>query len=133
METNYPELNINRICRICLNEYPMMKHLFQDNLAEIVQSITTLQIHQYDALPNLICSYCFEDVKQFNIFRNKALENDRLLQAVLKAQVTYTENVYYENQNQEDNSLYNNVGSTVQLENNVTTIIQNTPVRYTMI
>lgn len=41
---NYSALNLNRICRICLNEYPIMKQLFQDNLAEILHNLTALQV-----------------------------------------------------------------------------------------
>lgn len=56
-------------------------------------------------MPNLLCSYCYEEVTHFNLFRNKALENDKLLREILKSQ-NYTESVYFENPQQDDVPLY---------------------------
>lgn len=44
MENNYANININNICRICLNKDLTMKSLLEENFLTIFQEVTTLEV-----------------------------------------------------------------------------------------
>lgn len=44
MENNYANINIQNICRICLNKDLTMKSLFEENFITVFREITTLEV-----------------------------------------------------------------------------------------
>ncbi|KAJ8965843.1 hypothetical protein NQ317_000470 [Molorchus minor] len=79
-------INIHSVCRICLGKNLIMKSMFEENLLKLFQEITDLEFFEADSLPKLLCTQCVEQLRQFQLFRLKATENDTFLRNIIKSQ-----------------------------------------------
>lgn len=87
MDNNYYELpvNMDRVCRVCLSEGTNLSPIFQGNetessgLSQKIQTCGSIEIHEEDGLPALICDNCIYKASVAYEFRQLCQHSDTRL------------------------------------------------------
>lgn len=76
-------LNIDRVCRICLNENSTLLSIFDPNeeadFSKKIQVCGSIEIEVQDGLPSLICNVCRYKVNVAQEFRDLCQQSDAKL------------------------------------------------------
>lgn len=91
MDSNYYELpvNMDRVCRVCLSEGTNLSPIFQGNesssesssglLSQKIQMCGSIEIHEEDGIPALICDNCIYKASVAYEFRQLCQHSDTRL------------------------------------------------------
>jgi len=80
-------LNMERVCRICLTEGTNLSPIFSTNqevndfsgLSQKIQVCGSIEIHEQDGLPSLICDVCIYKASVAHEFRQQCQHSDARL------------------------------------------------------
>ncbi|KAF5269214.1 hypothetical protein FQR65_LT02515 [Abscondita terminalis] len=72
-------LALDKICRACLSESVNMKPLFGSCLDEMFVNFASIQVHENDGLPNLMCVRCVLLCSRAYAFKQLCEKNDKIL------------------------------------------------------
>lgn len=78
----YLNLNIEKICRICLCESNEMQSLFEEGLAECLKELACVNCDQNDGLPKVLCDTCALEVNKWFKFKLKILKSELILHSL---------------------------------------------------
>lgn len=78
-----------KLCRGCLScNANFLQPLFDNNLDELFRSVTSLDISEYDGLPQYVCVCCANRLFEYNNFKMQCLSSDVELKTRLSAALT---------------------------------------------
>lgn len=80
-------INMDRVCRICLTEGTNLSPIFSTNqevnnfsgLSQKIQVCGSIEIHEQDGLPSLICDVCIYKASVAHEFRQQCQHSDTRL------------------------------------------------------
>ncbi|XP_058464105.1 chorion transcription factor Cf2 [Malaya genurostris] len=85
MELNLMKnLELDKICRICLAVKKEMRPLFGEMVAEMLMEIAKIQIEQMDGWPDKICIQCIHQVSRCHAFKTRVEKSDSTLRQYIK-------------------------------------------------
>ncbi|XP_055535869.1 zinc finger and BTB domain-containing protein 49 [Wyeomyia smithii] len=85
MELNIMKnLELDKICRICLAVKKEMRPLFGEMVAEMLMEIAKIQIEQMDGWPDKICIQCIHQVSRCHAFKTRVEKSDSTLRQYIK-------------------------------------------------
>lgn len=77
-------LELDKICRICLAMKREMRPLFGEMVAEMLMEIAKIQIEQLDGWPDKICIQCIHQVSRCHAFKTRVEKSDTTLRQYIK-------------------------------------------------
>lgn len=77
-------LELDKICRICLAMKKEMRPLFGEMVAEMLMEIAKIQIEQLDGWPDKICIQCIHQVSRCHAFKTRVEKSDSTLRQYIK-------------------------------------------------
>ncbi|XP_041772552.1 zinc finger protein 236 isoform X2 [Anopheles merus] len=83
-------IELDKICRICLVVKKEMRPLFGEMIAEMLMEIAKIQIEQMDGWPDKICVQCIHQVSRCHAFKTRVEKSDVTLRQYIKG-ITVTE------------------------------------------
>ncbi|XP_065087253.1 chorion transcription factor Cf2 isoform X2 [Ochlerotatus camptorhynchus] len=84
-------LELDKICRICLAIKKEMRPLFGEMVAEMLMEIAKIQIEQLDGWPDKICIQCIHQVSRCHAFKTRVEKSDTALRQYIKGITIVTE------------------------------------------
>lgn len=84
-------LELDKICRICLAIKKEMRPLFGEMVAEMLMEIAKIQIEQLDGWPDKICIQCIHQVSRCHAFKTRVEKSDSALRQYIKGITVVTE------------------------------------------
>ncbi|XP_058831104.1 zinc finger and SCAN domain-containing protein 2 [Topomyia yanbarensis] len=85
MELNLMKnLELDKICRICLAVKKEMRPLFGEMVAEMLMEVAKIQIEQMDGWPDKICIQCIHQVSRCHAFKTRVEKSDSTLRQYIK-------------------------------------------------
>lgn len=84
-------LELDKICRICLAIKKEMRPLFGEMVAEMLMEIAKIQIEQMDGWPDKICIQCIHQVSRCHAFKTRVEKSDTALRHYIKGITVVTE------------------------------------------
>lgn len=84
-------LELDKICRICLAIKKEMRPLFGEMVAEMLMEIAKIQIEQLDGWPDKICIQCIHQVSRCHAFKTRVEKSDTALRQYIKGITVVTE------------------------------------------
>ncbi|CAH1980639.1 unnamed protein product [Acanthoscelides obtectus] len=76
-------LQIDKICRACLSEKGDMRPLFGACLDEMLNSFASIEVHQGDGFPSLMCLQCVLQCSRAYTFKQLCEKSDNILREYL--------------------------------------------------
>uniref|UniRef100_A0A182LVC1 Uncharacterized protein n=1 Tax=Anopheles culicifacies TaxID=139723 RepID=A0A182LVC1_9DIPT len=77
-------IELDKICRICLAVKKEMRPLFGEMIAEMLMEIAKIQIEQMDGWPDKICVQCIHQVSRCHAFKTRVEKSDIALRQYIK-------------------------------------------------
>ncbi|XP_055624379.1 zinc finger protein 39 isoform X2 [Toxorhynchites rutilus septentrionalis] len=77
-------LELDKICRICLAVKKEMRPLFGEMVAEMLMEIARIHIEQMDGWPDKICIQCIHQVSRCHAFKTRVEKSDSTLRQYIK-------------------------------------------------
>uniref|UniRef100_A0A182WAS9 Protein krueppel n=1 Tax=Anopheles minimus TaxID=112268 RepID=A0A182WAS9_9DIPT len=77
-------IELDKICRICLAVKKEMRPLFGEMIAEMLMEIAKIQIEQMDGWPDKICVQCIHQVSRCHAFKTRVERSDIALRQYIK-------------------------------------------------
>ncbi|XP_053676154.1 zinc finger protein 26 [Anopheles nili] len=77
-------IELDKICRICLVVKKEMRPLFGEMVAEMLMEIAKIQIDQMDGWPDKICVQCIHQVSRCHAFKTRVEKSDIALRQYIK-------------------------------------------------
>uniref|UniRef100_A0A182YI57 Protein krueppel n=1 Tax=Anopheles stephensi TaxID=30069 RepID=A0A182YI57_ANOST len=77
-------IELDKICRICLAVKKDMRPLFGEMIAEMLMEIAKIQIEQMDGWPDKICLQCIHQVSRCHAFKSRVEKSDSALRQYIK-------------------------------------------------
>ncbi|CAG9836695.1 unnamed protein product [Diabrotica balteata] len=71
-------------CRLCLNKTPSRVKIFSGDFPRMLETLTSIKVHEEDGLPKYSCIKCIEEVKTALIIKKRIIKAHELLVAALK-------------------------------------------------
>lgn len=79
----YQNINIEKVCRLCLCDNNNMQCLFKENFIRYLKELAHVDIDESDALPKLLCEKCALEVNKWYKFKLKIVKNDYILRSLI--------------------------------------------------
>lgn len=87
-------INMDRVCRVCLVEGTNLSPIFctdqDDGLSQKIQVCGSIEIHENDGLPSLICNVCICNASVAHEFRQQCQRSDTQLRLIYDKPVSST-------------------------------------------
>ncbi|XP_058065225.1 zinc finger protein 181 [Anopheles bellator] len=77
-------IELDKICRICLAVKKEMRPLFGEMVAEMLMEISKIQIEDSDGWPDKICIQCIHQVSRCHAFKTRVEKSDTALRQYIK-------------------------------------------------
>ncbi|XP_050506773.1 histone-lysine N-methyltransferase PRDM9-like [Diabrotica virgifera virgifera] len=71
-------------CRLCLNKTPTRVKIFSGDFPRMLDTLTSVKVHEEDGLPKYSCIKCIEEVQMALIVKNRIIKAHELLVEALK-------------------------------------------------
>nr|XP_023017075.1 zinc finger protein 836-like [Leptinotarsa decemlineata] len=84
MKNNIENLNIEKLCRICLNDKVHLRDIYKTRIPKMIESCTSVKVSKHDGLPCNICVICYHMVIKFYTFKKKIENSDKILRQNIK-------------------------------------------------
>lgn len=95
-------LELDKICRICLAMKREMRPLFGEMVAEMLMEIAKIQIEQLDGWPDKICIQCIHQVSRCHAFKTRVEKSDTTLRQYIKGITVVVEEQHQQQQQQHE-------------------------------
>ncbi|XP_055709048.1 zinc finger and BTB domain-containing protein 17 [Phlebotomus papatasi] len=77
-------LDLDKICRVCLTVKKDMRPLFGEMVADMLMDFARVQIDNTDGWPDKICVQCVHQVSRCHAFKNRVEKSDQQLRQYIK-------------------------------------------------
>ncbi|KAF2896733.1 hypothetical protein ILUMI_09440 [Ignelater luminosus] len=79
----YENVELEKICRVCLNQKDDLRPLFQGSVAEMLREVASIQVYEDDGLPSLLCDLCIREISRWYAFKLRVTNNDSTLRCII--------------------------------------------------
>ncbi|KAG5673778.1 hypothetical protein PVAND_003798 [Polypedilum vanderplanki] len=78
-------MELEKICRLCLQIKRDMRNLFTDNIISMLEEFCSIKISKEDGWPSLVCSQCVHQVSRCHTFKKRIEKSDETLKQYIKS------------------------------------------------
>lgn len=82
-QVEYENIDIEKVCRLCLCENTNMQHLFEDDFAQHLRELACVNLNENDELPKVLCDSCAFEVNKWYKFKLKIIKSESILRCII--------------------------------------------------